>query len=538
MHNAILALTSALVFTAALPNEVLQLGNPLLGVMALVPLYIALHRAEDTRQAARLGALFGGVSTFTANYWLMNYGDFSVWTIGGTTIAYALFGAMLGVFVWRFAQTQPSYRPFLLATVWTAYEYLKSVGFLGYPWGLSAYPLNTLTVMTQIADVTGVWGLCFLAGLANALIAETAHLRDRANQGRCRGYSGGTSRSSVAGMGTTYRSAAMFAVLVALTLGYGILRLNAHIPISGRLDMVLVQQNADSWNVEDVEGPILVAQAESERGIAARPEDPDLIVWSETSLRYAFEGSRSWYDRHPTRQPFSEFLRRLPAPLLTGSPLYHEGRFHNAALLLTPEGAVLDWYGKQHLVPFAENIPFWDVPVVQAFFTSLVGLQGVWSPGPGYRLIELPESGIRVGTPICFEDAFGYLCRNMALAGADVFINLTNNSWSRTDSAQIQHFVAARFRAIETRRTLVRSTNAGYTAVVSPWGTVTASLPMFTTDFLRVTVPVYRPSRRTPYLIYGDLFAQLLVLVVVVCLAVWNDPRRKRPGTFESSLGS
>ncbi|MFW6312768.1 MAG: apolipoprotein N-acyltransferase, partial [Spirochaetota bacterium] len=171
-HTVLLTLFSAILFPLALPNELFLLGSPILGLIALVPYYVALRETPDARTGARLGAVFGGVSTIIANYWLMFFGDYSIWTIGGTTIGYIGYNWLLAGFLWRVVHTHRAYRPVLFAAVWMAYEYLKSIGFLGYPWGLAAYPFNELVIFNQIVDVTGVWALSFLAVYANAIVAE------------------------------------------------------------------------------------------------------------------------------------------------------------------------------------------------------------------------------------------------------------------------------------------------------------------------------------------------------------------------------
>ncbi|HAP55672.1 MAG TPA: hypothetical protein DCQ16_07200 [Spirochaetaceae bacterium] len=122
---------------------------------------------------------------------------------------------------------------------------------------------------------------------------------------------------------------------------------------------------------------------------------------------------------------------------------------------------------------------------------------------------------------MCFEDAFAELCRRYFLQGADLLINLTNDSWSRTRSAQIQHWAIARFRAIENRRTLVRSTNSGVSCVVDPWGRSLVELPQFEAGTMLVRVPVYADSGLSVYGRFGDWFA-LLCLLLLVFAAVLN----------------
>ncbi len=536
----ILTLLSAVLFPLAMPNELFAFGSPLVGLVALVPYYLAIRDTNDARSAARLGALFGAVSTLLGNYWLMFFGEFSVWTIGGPTVGYIVYNYVLAGFLWRASREPLAYRPVLFALVWTLYEYLKSIGFLAYPWGLAAYPFNELTLFTQIVDVTGVWGLTLVAVYANAAAAEVispvAPLRPA------------TAQSSATHSSATHSSATHLVVTAVLIVSiglYGFARLNTGIPVRTTLDLLLVQQNADAWNTRDIARPLLITQQETESALAEDERQPDLIVWSETSLRYFYTEDSAWYARNPPERPFQEFISDLPAPLMTGSPLENRDddfAIHNAVLLIDPDTRVRQWYGKQHLVPFAEIIPFWETEVVRRFFDSVVGIGGIWTPGPGTRLFSLtgPDgTQVEIATPICFEDAFAYLNRSFVLAGADLILNLTNNSWSRTNSAQTQHFVAARFRAIETRRGLVRSTNSGYTTIVDPWGRVVASRPMFVTTHLSATVPIYAPERESIYTRFGDWLPQsIAVLLAILFLGTYVRPGLRRRYKKKGALGA
>ena len=113
--------------------------------------------------------------------------------------------------------------------------------------------------------------------------------------------------------------------------------------------------------------------------------------------------------------------------------------------------------------------------------------------------LAAPGGAIAAGAPICFEDSFSWVTRQLAGAGAEVLLNLTNNSWSRQRSAQIQHYVAARLRTIELRIPMVRATNSGLTTVIDARGVATAALPMFESTATVFEVPHY-PRYRTWYL--------------------------------------
>jgi apolipoprotein N-acyltransferase len=78
------------------------------------------------------------------------------------------------------------------------------------------------------------------------------------------------------------------------------------------------------------------------------------------------------------------------------------------------------------------------------------------------------SAGVRFSTPICFEDTFGYLSRAFVRQGAELIVNLTNDLWSKAEPSAMQHMAMAVFRAVENRRSLVRSTNGGMTTIIDP----------------------------------------------------------------------
>ncbi|MFW6362217.1 MAG: apolipoprotein N-acyltransferase [Spirochaeta sp.] len=512
LQTTALTVLSAILLPLSLPNPIFSLGSPLLGVFALVPLYMALMACQSVRQSIRMGIIFGIISTSIGNFWLAFFQDFSIWTLGGAVIGYAVYNALLFPFLFQATRSKLPIRPIWFAAIWTGYELLKSIGFLGYPWGLLAYSWNEVLPLIQIADLFGVYGISFLLVLANATTAEFL-----------RGVQSAELRQVTA----------FTAVLAAAAWIYGLTALERDIPRIDTIDAVLIQNDGDSWQPGGFWPELERIQTLTNQAIESNPE-PDLIVWSETVLRYPLQEYRSYYRSNPLSSPFLSFLDKLPAPLLSGGAYIIDRERNdliNAALLLDRQGVIQEVYGKQHLVPFAETIPFFEYDAVRWFFQSVIGLRSMWLSGMEYRMFPLQGSSgntLQYGTPICFEDAFSYITRDMAHEGADFFINITNNSWSRTDSAQTQHFAAARFRTIETRRTLIRATNSGFTSVVDPWGRSVASLPMFTPAVLHASVDIYRPAVESVYMLVGDLLAWLCILATATALVTQNVVQYKR----------
>lgn len=119
------------------------------------------------------------------------------------------------------------------------------------------------------------------------------------------------------------------------------------------------------------------------------------------------------------------------------------------------------------------------------------------------------------------------VCRALFRAGSEVFVNITNDSWSMTNSAEYQHFAIASFRAIEFRTTLIRSTNSGYSVVINPKGQVIADMPLFEEASLYTSVPIYK-RQVTVYCIFGNWLPVLCLILVSVSVIATEKKGRKQ----------
>jgi len=184
------------------------------------------------------------------------------------------------------------------------------------------------------------------------------------------------------------------------------------------------------------------------------------------------------------------------------------------AVLHVENGGIRDTYRKTHLVPFTEHFPYEDTfPWLHQLLVE--NDTTFWEDGDEYTIFE--TDGVRFATPICFEDTFGYLSRNFVRAGADLIVNLTNDSWAYSEAAAMQHMQMAVFRAVENKRTMVRSTNGGMTTVIDPNGKILAMLPAFVEDYLTYDVPVYT-EETTGYTRWGNWLAIVFVIAAALSL--------------------
>jgi apolipoprotein N-acyltransferase len=272
-----------------------------------------------------------------------------------------------------------------------------------------------------------------------------------------------------------------YAAFFAFTVAWGVLS-----PVDYRdapsWDVALVQQNIDPWQggFRTYERSLEVLLDQSNRAIAEH--DPDVVIWSETS----FVPSIDYHTRYRTDQERYELVRTLRVPFTELFPIERQ-------------------FAWLHRMLVENDTTFWEA-------------------GTDATVFEL--DGVRFSTPICFEDTFGYLSRDFVRAGAQIIVNLTNDLWSYSEPSAMQHLGMAVFRTVENRRSMVRSTNGGMTAIIDPNGAITDMYPPFREGYLAGTVPIYT-ERDTLYNAWGDWLAWVFtglagIFLLVGVLRIWS----------------
>lgn len=525
---------SAIIFAAAIQNDFLPFGSPFLGLFALAPLYLALRNSCSYLESSLLTGLQFFTVHLLSSFWLGFFRNFAIFTLGasalGTGVIGLVFGCYFHYFVGRIKRNYLDdsavrvYPPLFFALIWTLYEWAKSTGFLAYPWGTLVMTSYKWSLLIQIVDITGTWGLSFLFSFFGALVGEGIYLLPS------------ESNPSAKSLFFNYRQlTAACITLFAIAILYGAWQLNKDYTPVEYMETVMVQQNIDSWVVGGDDQPIMISQELTDSAvedcITATGEKPDLVVWSESVLSYTFPESEFHYHNSPYPRPLVPYIDNMDVPFVIGGAATvdrERGMYSNAALFFDKDGEYQGYYGKMQLVPFAEVIPGAQYEWVRKVLDAIVGFSSGWTPGTELTLFEVPlKTGeeVTISVPICFEDAFPMVCRALFQAGSEVFVNITNDSWSMTNSAEYQHFAIAVFRAIEFRTTLIRSTNSGYSVVVNPKGQVIADMPLFEEASIHTSVPIYQ-RQETLYCRLGNWLPATCFISLLLCLVLTEKKRR------------
>jgi apolipoprotein N-acyltransferase len=247
-----------------------------------------------------------------------------------------------------------------------------------------------------------------------------------------------------------------------------------------------------------------------------------VVVWPETAAPCYLLADQEW-------RPWVEDLaRQLATPLFAGVPDFQIIRedgtrrvtYTNTGAFFDASGKLAGRMDKIRLVPFGERIPFsqW-VP----FLAELDFGEADFQSGEGPILFDL--GGARFGNLVCFEATYPDLVRAHVNAGAEMLVNITNDSWFGAGSGAEQHKRMAVVRCVETGCGMARCANSGISAGVDRFGRTTGETPLFERTVAVVDVPLRQG--RTLYARLGDWVGGLAVIGSLVSIAVGLARRRR-----------
>jgi apolipoprotein N-acyltransferase len=472
--------------------------------IAMAPLLVAVRRgrARDAVIASVAFALLGCALTIS---WIpraaaLYYGQ-PLWIGIATFLGIAL--VMVAPYVTAFAllyriasRRRSPGMPLVGASLWVCAEYARSYALTGNPFALLGYSQASGPWMRQIADLGGVYAVAFLLAAANVALAECwVARRDPALR-----------RSAAQG-------AALTVVLVVAVSLYGRARFADRQVSEGVEARVLaVQGNVDlgaQWQTslygENLERYLRLTID----GIGS--SRPDLVVWPENAMTF-------FLDREPVyRAAIGHVLQKVPTQLLTGGPHAEQvgGAFLNSAFLVLPSGEIAARYDKEKLLPFAEYFPLPQLDVLRRSF----GRVREFTPGAASTPLETAAGP--AGVLICNEAMFPEIPARRVRAGAELLVNLANDSWIGDAQYSELALDMSILRAVEQRRYLVRASTSGPSAIIDPLGTVRERTATAAKATLRGTVE--RRSEMTIYAALGDLF--VAGCAIAACLGVWRGAR-------------
>jgi apolipoprotein N-acyltransferase len=325
---------------------------------------------------------------------------------------------------------------------------------LGYAWlwgRLPAYHLAEYAGFAGLSAVTIAFNLAFLAAWEN--------------------------RRAWRGVRILGAALAFFAAINAL----GWLRGKTVPPADAAVRVLIIQGNIGNLAKERAErgegfrGEILARYLEltGQGVIASEGRRPDFVVWPETAFP---DTIFPWRMDEGSTLELRRFLRGQSIALITGARSYEEksGKRSNAFVVFDERGEMTaPPYHKSILLAFGEYVPGSTLfPGIKNWFPHTADFAR--GDGPQVK----PLHSLALGPQICYEGLFPGFSRSLADQGAQLFVNVTNDSWFGTWAEPYQHLSMTLARGIEFRRPVIRATNTGISTVMLADGTMLARSPL------------------------------------------------------------
>ena len=381
-----------------------------LAFVALIPMLVAQHRVLPRPLAGlAMAVTIGGSIAVGGSQQFERIPS----AVGLAAIAAA--GALLGLgFLDRLAQERSAYRffPVTVPLIWVGLDVFSGHSSLPSTWGYQAYSLYAHPLAIQPVAALSTNALNLLILVSNFALAG---LMVGPARPRRRGWPAGL----VVGWGAWLLAGALMLGQAPAVVG------------------VAAVQMAPRW-ASYVPGATLASQPETAEMASyaqrAAAQGAQLVVYHEDQIPFPpgpVEGG-----------PFTEVARAAHTYLVIG---YRQpGR--NEAVTISPTGALLGVYGKQHPVAF-------------------LGEQSVPTPVRVYRTSFGP-----LATIICYDLDFLDTSRQAALRGARI-VAVPSQDWGRVARVHYTHLV---FRAVENHLTMIKADGGYDSTIVDPYGRILA----------------------------------------------------------------
>lgn len=470
--------------------------------VSFIPLfYVVIQHGNKFKNCLFYGFIFGFIYHLCIYYWFfwfypLDYLDLNAAaSVGVVLLAVVGISLIHGVlwclpficsYFFQKINKNPLFLCFTAIVGILAAEKLTAIGELSFPWAKISLGQYKATVLIQSASLFGTDGLDALILTVNALI--TLFILTK-------------SKKRIAALITAV-------ILFGVNLSYGMVHLNTE-PDGEEITVMTVQASVsqeDKWAEDGDKTCYAEYSSLTKQNLT---DDVDLVLWPESAVPTEYTGVDQL-------TKYVKFSKKIDAPLLAGILLKIDGEGTNNAVLIEGDG-VKQIYAKRQLVPFGEFMPYQSVlSEIFPFLEQFNLVEEDYVGGTDSQIIETENGAI--GGIICFESIYSNLVRQSVTDGAQLIVELTNDSWLKDSPAMEQHLAHGVFRSIETGRYVVRSANSGISAVIDNCGRIKSSLAANEKGVITDTVQFN--STDTFYTKTGDILFPVLVLLLVILAAI------------------
>ena len=537
--SLVLLLSAVIFFLLSHPNLIAEEGLPFFAFFIYLPLLLCIH-INSIKKNLIYGFLYGALSYGLYAYWLWNsYRHFLGIVITGYALILTLVFFILKLTDLLFKKNAFIVQAFIIA----AFEYLKTLGFLGLSYGVTAYSQWKNLYLIQICDIAGVYGLNLLLIFSSAILysfiqkmldkRKLEKIKENSKSGEKSSYTAYLSKQNnlnLYSLNSSFIMLAVWTLLFTASYLYGFYRVKDYSNYE-KQKVILAQNNENSWldGIDIYTKSIYKLMQLTQEGLEFN-SDAALVVWPETSVvpdilfNYYNKNDKRRYELIHT---LLDFIDSKEAAFVIGNGYTKKeddftSKLYNSAFVFYPQKNVIPpkplIYSKMKLVPLSECFPYKkQLPQIYEWLLR----KGLVNWTCGEEINTFTNDGLVFSCLICYEDTFPQLARQHYKNNSRCFVCLTNDSWSKSRACQNQHLSIALFRSVENRVPSVRCTTSGKSCIIDPNGKITYETEDFAERFLAGYVPLLSENQKeTFYNRYGDYAGYMSIILSFLLLII------------------
>jgi apolipoprotein N-acyltransferase len=375
----------------------------------------------------------------------------------------------------------------------SVFEYLRGILFTGFSWNLISYSWSFSLENIQILKFIGTYTFNFFSILIFSIYFNSFW--------------------PVQFKKILINSFFLFFILISNYLFGKIIIKNTEFIHYNDFKIKIVQPNiniAKTWGIENEKRNLNLLLSLSK----VNKDEKTLIVWPEGMIQQT-----NPKDLHKYKEYFNKNFSKnhliivgVTNPSITGNKI----NFYNSLVVLNNNAEVVSIYNKIKLVPFGEFIPFenlltkWELKKITFGYSS-------FSSGNDRKEIKV-FNNLSFLPLLCYEIIYsGELKRNSK--DYNFIINISEDGWFGDSIGPYQHLAQAVFRAVEQGVPIIRSTNTGVSAFISPNGKIINSLKLNKSGFIDLKLSFLKGktlfSVLENYIFYFTIFLSIIFVIAL-----------------------
>jgi len=521
-HLLLLSLLSGLLLSLAWPRD----GFAGLMFLAFIPfLFIEDHISKNRQDFHRFAVLIYTYPGFLlwnilTTWWIWNSTEVGA---VGALIANSFFMAVI-FSLYSFSKKHvygKNHAYFILPFYWISFEYWHLNWDMSWPWLSIGNAFANMPEWVQWYEYTGTFGGALWILILNILFYRLIKS----------GWKGGIQlRDKI-----VWGSLAAIILLAPLLISDSIYR--NYEEEERPVNIILTQANINPYTEQYDLPPTDIIDRNLDPVREIIDHETDFVISPESTIQESIWEHRLRYS--PGLKHIHNFISEYPnVSVVIGASSFKEyfdgdevsvtaRKFRDADVYYDAYNTVFfmdvkgkyEVYHKSKLTPAVEKMPFPRyLKFLDNFAIDLGGTVGSLGTDEIRKVYHRPSDSLGVSAAICYESIYGEFFSRFVRNGAEVMFITTNDGWWGNTAGHRQHFIYARLRAIETRRSIARSANTGISAFINQRGDIMQESNYWEPAILKDTINAN--DKITYYTLQGDYIARIAAFVSVMLLLI------------------